>query len=114
MTADITATLQFITLRATDEDLERIFNATKQRRKTLGAARAATVTVGATVTIDGIRPKYLCGLAGEVQSIRGAKADILLDEASTKRLRIDGWQRFPMTAETARYVVRGVPLQCCQ
>lgn len=84
----------------------------KARHKALRAQAAASVSVGATVTLEGLSPKYLNGLTGTVTSIDRARGSVTLDEASTQRLRFDGARRFFIAADATEYLLGGVPLGC--
>lgn len=105
--------LAFIINEATDGDLERILEAVKSRRHTLRDLRAVAVQKDATVTLDGLSPKALNGLTGTVETIHGNRADVRLDEKSTREL---AWSRtkFAGAAQSAEtYLLHGVPLGCC-
>lgn len=105
--------LSYIVLNADEGDLERIIQAVKDRRRTLRDAVAASVTEGATVTLDGLSPKALNGLVGDVVTIRGKRADVLLTEKSTDGLR---WTRtrFYVDPDVKRHLLAGVPTSCCK
>jgi hypothetical protein len=105
--------LSFIVLQADEADLERIIQSVKDRRRALANAAAAAVQVGATVTLHNISPKALAGLTGDVESINGKRADVLLTADSTNALRFSS-TRFYVPAEDERYVLRGVPLTACR
>ncbi len=106
--------LAFVVNEADADDLDRIIEAIKSRRRTLRDLRAAVVQKGAAVTLDGLSPKALNGLTGSVETITGQRADVRLDETSTREL---AWSRtkFAGPAQSAEtYVLHGVPLGCCQ
>jgi hypothetical protein len=109
--SDITTALQFILTSATEADLERVWDAAKERRKALGRITAASVTVGAQVRLDGLSPKYLNGLAGTVVDIKGARCTVLLDQSSAERL---SFRRFIVRGEDGTYRMNGIPLQCAK
>ena len=112
MTATIDSTLDFIAGHADERQIDVIHAALRDRRKALAARRALAVTVGQTVTLDGLSPKYLNGLTGTVRTIKGNRADVLLDEASTLSLRWAG-RRFVVPEDTKNYLLTGVPTTCC-
>lgn len=107
--------ISFVSLHATQEDLDRIYAAANDRSKTLRAARAATITTGALIRIDKIRPQYLVGLTGTVTATRTARtktyATVELDEASTDVLRTTGKQYIPH--DVKRFSYDGIPTTCC-
>src|SRR5690625_6208982 len=100
--------------RATESDIDRMYNALKLRRQALSEQRAAAVTVGTEGTLTGLSPKYLNGLSGKVVAIRGKRADVELDEGSTMTLRFTRQTRFRIPANQERYTIPGVPLQCVE
>lgn len=109
-------TIGDIVLNADEDDLTRIIQTVKDRRKVLASARAADVQIGASCTLTGLSPKYLNGLTGVVvrdpNGRSGTRAYACkLDEESTKRLRGQG-TRFFIPEATTEYVLPGVPMQC--
>ena len=108
--ADVIA---FIVARADETDLANILNAVKARRKALGQINASAVKVGATVTLEGMSPKYLNGLTGVVKSVSGGRCSVLLDEGSTTQLRWSG-TRFHVREGVTEYLMGGVPTQCAK
>lgn len=109
-----TAAVSFISDHADEADLDAITATIKARQKMLATRRASAVIVGQAVTLDGLSPKYLNGLAGTVKSIRGNYADVELDEASTGRLRFYGRRRFIIAEGATHYVMSGIPLSTCR
>ncbi|MEV7885201.1 hypothetical protein ACWD3I_25245 [Streptomyces sp. NPDC002817] len=107
--------IAFVSLHASQDDLDRIHAAAKERSKALRATRAAAVTKGALIRIDKIRPQYLVGLTGTVTDIRIARtktyATVELDEASTDVLRATGKQYIPH--DVKRFSYDGIPTTCC-
>lgn len=103
----------FVLSHATDDDLNRLFDAIKQRRAALGAIRAATLTVGTKVKIGKLTPKYLNDLIGTITAIDGKRATVTLDETSTDLLRFTKQNRFVVPPGSTSYGVPGVPLACC-
>lgn len=103
----------FIIGHASQDDVDRLFDALNVRRKTLDRERAASVRVGMTVSIGAIRPKYLANLTGTVSSIDGRSATVTLDAASTQLLRTQRSSRFFIPTDTTEYALPGVPLSCC-
>lgn len=96
---------------ASKEDLDRLFAAINLRDRALREEQAAAVAVGMTAKIADIKPKYLSGLTGTVESIQGSSAAFRLDKASTNRLR---WSRtkYFISPDVEEYILRGVPLSC--
>ena len=113
-TATLSDVLDFITDEATDEDLDRIYEAAKLRNKALRAKIAARVRVGAEVKIGGIKPKYFDGLTGVVTKTTGTHATVRFDARSTDVLRYKGARRYYIPADTTEYEVGGLPLSTCQ
>lgn len=109
MTA-LTDVVAFIS-QADRNDLDRIVDHVKDRRRTLGNILAAAVRVGSEVTIGPISPKVLTGLTGTVKSISGKRCDIELDEASTRTLRFVP-SRFHIPEGQEHYLLAGVPTVC--
>ena len=101
----------FVTAQATSDDLDALQSAIKFRRKALEQVLSQTMQIGSTVTLQGLSPKYLNGLRGDITGIAGKRANILLDEASTDSLRWAG-RKFVIPAGTERYTLRGVPVVC--
>jgi hypothetical protein len=108
--ADVIA---FIVARADETDLANILNAVKARRKALGQINASAVKVGATVTLDGLSPKYLNGLTGTVKSVSGGRCTVTLDEASTNDLGFRS-TRFYVLPGSKTYDLAGIPTQCAK
>lgn len=104
--------LAFIASQASSDEVSRIFEAGRQRSRMLRTVQAASVSIGANVVLDNISPKYLNGLTGTVVSIKGARAEVLLDETSTTRLRYSGG-RFFVPADETNHRMPGVPLTAC-
>jgi hypothetical protein len=108
--------LSYIVLSADEDDLDRVIQAVRDRRKTLATAAAADVQTGASVELHNLSPKALNGLTGDVDRINGKRADVLLDEDSTQRLRFSntrysGAVDFALRDGSAtRYTLTGVPL----
>jgi hypothetical protein len=102
--------LNFILTSASNEDLSRVIDGIKSRRTILQTINAASVSIGASVKLDGLTPKYLNGLTGTVASINGRSATIKLDERSTKELRWSGRKRFFIAGDATEYPLGGIPL----
>lgn len=60
-----------------------------------------------------LSPRYLNGLDGEVVSIEGKRARVLLDEVSTETLRRTARSRYLVPLECERYTLGGVPPTAC-
>lgn len=110
-------TISDIVLNANEDDLDRILQSVRDRRKVLSAARAAEVQIGMACTLTGLSPKYLNGLTGTVvrdpSGRSGTRAFACkLDEASTTRLRRQPSTRFFVPGDVTEFVLPGVPMQC--
>ena len=103
----------FILARADETDIANILAAVKTRRRLLGQISAAAVKVGATVTLEGLSPKYLNGLTGTVKNISGARCTVTLDEASTNDLGFRS-TRFYLLPGQKNYDLNGIPTQCAK
>lgn len=68
-TPGVTRRVEYVLERADEHDLNGIAQAMNSRRRLLREKAAAAVTLGATVTITDISPKYLSGLVGTVKDI---------------------------------------------
>jgi aspartokinase-like uncharacterized kinase len=106
--------LTYIVSEADDDAMDLIIDGVRQRQKALQQIAAASVRIGMETRIDGISPKYLVGMRGEVAGIDGKRAEVLLDEASTRTLRFKGGRRFYIPSDTTRYLLGGIPLSCCK
>ncbi|GGX46372.1 hypothetical protein [Streptomyces noursei] len=106
--------IAFISLHATQEDLDRIYATAKQRSKALREARAASVAKGTLVRLGNIKPKYMDGLTGKVVEVRQGrsttKVDIELDAESTDRLRM---HRDNVPDDVERHRLNNVPASVC-
>lgn len=102
-----------IAAHASEEDLARITEVTKERRKALAAIAAAAVTRGASVEIVNISPAAYKGKRGTVEKITDARrpyASVKLTPESTKDLRWTG--RVTIPDEATEWTVTGIPLTC--
>jgi hypothetical protein len=109
---DLPGVVGFILSEATESDIDRIYDAAKQRSKALRAIRAATISVGAEVETTNLSPKYLNGLRGKVQSITGQRAVLLITDPHSLSQIIDT-KYGPITlpgGPVAEYALRGVPV----
>lgn len=98
--------------KASAEDIASIETAIKVRKDFLTAQRVDSLTPGMTVRLQGLRPKYLNGLSGEIshreQGRGNPRVAVLLTEASTKAFeRAKG-----LRPGTERYLLTGVPSVC--
>lgn len=104
--------------QADENDLDRIAQAMASRRSLLREKAAAAVTVGATVTIDGIRPRYLVGLVGTVKEIttgRGKRlATVTLTKQSTQTLAFASDRFAFLAGQDCTHDLTGIPLSCCK
>lgn len=112
----ITDVLTYTTTEATAQDLDRIIDAVKTRRRFFGAARAATVSIGAEVELTNLSPKALNGLRGEVVKIHSNRCDVTLTKGATTVLAASRTKHSvaAMHAPDGQYTVHGVPMQCCE
>ncbi|CRK56974.1 hypothetical protein [Alloactinosynnema sp. L-07] len=96
--------VDFFLNHATIEDLTTLNGARKRRIEAL----ASGLTTGDQVVVIDVRPKFLAGLIGAVASVNKTDrtCEVLLDEASTDRVR---WLRSPkytVADTTKRYPLR--------
>lgn len=106
----LTDALTFILTSASNEDISRVIDGIKSRRSILATINAASVAIGEKVKLDGLKPKYLNGLTGTVESISGRSATVKLDARSTQELRWSGRRTHFIEADATEYPVRGLPL----
>lgn len=109
----ITEAVTFIQDAADESDLDVLMQSINQRSRILAQRRVADVRVGSTVRLERLSPRYLNGLDGEVVSIEGKRARVLLDEVSTETLRRAPRSRYRVPLECKRYTLGGVPLTAC-
>ena len=112
-TPSLSDAISFIINDADGDELERILDAYKSRRKALASVRAASLSKGAEVTLVGLSPKYLNGLVGVVASIKGQRCSVTLDGPSTEKLRYAG-TRFYIPTTVTNYVLTGIPTSCAE
>lgn len=98
-----------------DADLDAVFNAYRDRKRTLAAAQAAEIKVGDTVRVKGIRPAYLKGLIGVVDNPTafepgGKSVTVVLDETSTRMISL----KRHVPEGTTNYRLSGVPKVCLE
>ena len=106
----ITETVAFIYSDATEEDCEAVFTAARERLGTLRKIRAAGVRRGSLVRLEGVSPKYLNGLRGEVAEISGNRCDVKLDERSLASLR---FTKYGFVGTSGSGLLRGIPKSTC-
>lgn len=111
-TITIEDVFEYVHGHADEEELDSLVEAFKARRKALSQKRALNVKVGTEVTLSGLSPKYLNGMSGTVETVNGTRADVRLNEASTRRLRYSG-KRFYVPEDEEQYLLPGVPKGCC-
>lgn len=111
-TSTFSLALEYVRNHAGNTELEVIFDAASARREELQQIEAAKLTVGATVTIDGVSPKYLNGLSGTIDSLHGSRAGVMLDAASTARLR-SASKRYYVPTDVDQFLLSGIPKVCC-
>jgi hypothetical protein len=112
-----TYVLAFIAGHADDEDLDTITDVVRTRRRMLADLAAAAVTVGASVRLQNLSPRYLNGLTGTVIDItsprRGAtrRCVVRLDAASTQQLaELDAYAHL---REATSHDLHDVPARAC-
>lgn len=110
-TITIEDVFEYIHGHADEAELDSLVEAFKARRKALSAKRALGVKKGSKVALTGLKPKYLNGLSGTVETVSGTHADVRLNEESTRRLRYSGRQFYVPEGEN-EYVM-AVPKVCC-
>ncbi|OLE21160.1 MAG: hypothetical protein AUG49_22730 [Catenulispora sp. 13_1_20CM_3_70_7] len=108
---NLSAARAYILTLAGWTDLETITQAIRDRRTVLNAS----LSPGQPIRLSGLRRCYLKGLTGSIHTIDPAheRADIELDEASTRTLRSKSRDQYDTSQEHARYILRGVPLAAC-
>lgn len=106
--------LDYILDGASDEEIDRIWDAARTRQKVLRAKAAALVSVGTRVSLTDISPKYMAGLTGDVTDITGSRATVRFDGKSTLVLRRKGNRRFYIPRDVEEYEVSGIPLSTCR
>lgn len=108
--------IAYIIDKADESDLDTLTLSIRRRRDALRAVAAAAVTVGASVTIRDVSPKYLNGLTGTVTNIetraRKQIASVELDRESTRRLALSS-TKYAYLIDHRSYELSGVPLACC-
>jgi hypothetical protein len=106
---NLTSARAYILTAASWNDLEEISGAIRDRRLVLGASTAT----GARVRLSGLRRSCLNGLTGTVRMVRDGRADVELDEQSTRALRDEPGSRYAVPVDATGYVLRRVPLAAC-
>jgi hypothetical protein len=80
----------------TDDRLDALFDAIKNRRKAIATKTLLTTQVGARVRITDIRPAYLVGAEGEVVGRKNSRLSVKLDNpAIAMRFTRDGVLQVP-------------------
>jgi len=112
--ATLPEVIKFISLSASEDDINRIYEIARARTKTLRNVRAASVKAGQVVKIKSITPKALVGLTGWITEHDGKHAAIQLDAESTTKLRYSRTRyATAIPSGVTEYLLRGVPLTCC-
>jgi len=106
--------MSFVINSATENDLDNLWAAMRNRRSALDSLRAADVSVGDQVRLVGLSPKYLNGLEGVVETIDKNRCSVRLSQLSTERMRIPGRVRFHMSPDDHHYLLAGIPLSTCE
>ncbi|SEP54445.1 MULTISPECIES: hypothetical protein [Amycolatopsis] len=94
----------FLVSHATAQQITEVETGRKKRIQTLAESLAA----GDVVMITNVSPKFLVGLTGTVQSVDKAAGGcrVLLDENSTKQLRLEDSSRFHVENGVTHYPIR--------
>lgn len=78
--------LSYMATSATESEVRAVFEVGNQRLKTIrtvtAAENLASLQPGQVVRLGGLKPKYLNGLTGTVQSIEGSRVRVKLDDVS--------------------------------
>lgn len=108
---NLSAARAYILTLADWTDLDTITLAIRDRRTVLNASLSA----GQTIRLSGLRRCCLNRLTGSIHTIYPARerADVELDEASTRTLRRRNPEKYDIPEVQARYILRGVPLAAC-
>lgn len=77
-----------------DDHLDALIDAAQARKDTTAKLRAARLQVGDKVRLMNIRPKYLSGATGTVESKGDTRMRIKLDDVSLRRVRAKGGERY--------------------
>lgn len=102
--------LAFVLTRAERIELDRINAALNERNRMLRTIAAASVKQGDRVTLENLKPKYLNGLQGVVETLGDKFAAVRLDGSSTDRLRtVRTW----VPTDSEAWLMEGVPLSSC-
>jgi len=121
MGATFDQVVEFIVDKATEEEAEAIFQCYKKRTRILRKMRVAKAAIevkpGTKVKLLGLRPSCLVGMTGEVAPYEGRRripcCDVVLDEESTRKLRI-GQSRIYVSPDEKNHRLLGVPLDCIE
>jgi hypothetical protein len=114
MPETLASVMDWILSHSSEDDLEAVINCVKQRRKSLATMASMSLAPGAKVMIINIRPKVWEGLTGTFveREGRGSRGSVMLDEASTQRLRrLDPIKFHGVPKDAKEYLVNGMPLQ---
>lgn len=107
-------------IRHCDEaGLREVVELVRRQNKRLSLRRAKQVVIGTQVSIINIVPKSLTGLSGTVVEGLYRPDDVkwtsvMLDEASTKRLRALHLDRYPVPYSATTWQLNGIPRGCCK
>jgi hypothetical protein len=102
----------WVITQATADDMEVIKRAMATRKELL----VDEIAEGDSIRLSGLSPKYLNGLTGKFHE-RGngrgkSRGSVVLDEASTKVLRVKGRNRFFIPPDNKEYTLGGLPMTC--
>lgn len=90
------------------EQIRQVYDAAKQRDKFLrDSARreaVATMRVGDRVELTGLRPQYVNGATGTINSVRNLKFVVVLDENVDPRVRLRYGSRVTVPASGIKAV----------
>lgn len=109
----LTDVLDFISTKANQDDIERIWEFANKRTHALRDIRSANVRQGSLIRLVNISPKYMAGLSGRVDMIRGKTATVTLDKASTRELKRQRQNRFYIPPDCEEFTLQ-VHLSTCE
>src|SRR5699024_4220336 len=96
----------------TNDEIDAILAALRNRDNELREQRAEHATVGRRIVISDILPRYLDGLVGDIEHSDGDWVSVRLTAESTGRLRFCGQPDYDTGAEL-RFLITGVPASLC-
>ncbi|MER5952065.1 hypothetical protein ABT127_39115 [Streptomyces sp. NPDC001904] len=103
---------EFIGAHATEDDITRVIEVIKQRRKTLTQIAASSIVVGMSVQVVNIKPAALKGERGTVTTITRGSATVKFTKESTESLRWARSSRIDVPQGVEELEMDGIPLGC--